>query len=156
MPVDNINSNEGLSVDQIFNKDIKDLFNADFKNAYENITDEDKNNYNNSVDYTNITMARNDGRWILRGKIRAVEENKEGKDFNVSIDPNKKLINFNSLLVPWKILKGEVPFLSDAYTSPNGEIALVRYKKYLSVYRIENGHLQGSPLINIPLQKMKE
>ena len=153
VPVDNINSNEGLSVDQIFNKDIKDLFNTDFKNAYENITDEDKNNYNNSVDYTNITMARNDGRWILRGKIRAVEENKEGKDFNVSIDPNKKLINFNSLLVPWKILKGEVPFLSDAYTSPNGEIALVRYKKYLSVYRIENGHLQGSPLINIPLQK---
>lgn len=153
VPVDNINSNEGLSIDQIFNKDIKDLFNTDFKNAYENITDEEKNNYKNSVDYTNITMARNDGKWVLRGKIRAVEENKAGKDFNVSIDPNKKLINFNSLLVPWKILKGEVPFLSDAYTSPNGEIAIVRYKKYLSVYRIENGHLQGSPLINIPLQK---
>lgn len=152
VPVDNINSDEGLSIDQIFNKDIKELFNSDFKNAYENITDEDKNNYENSVDYTNITMARNEGKWILKGKIRATEENKAGKDFNVAIEPNKKLINFNSLLVPWKILKGEVPFLSDAYTSPNGEIAIVKYKNYLSVYRIENGHLQGSPLINIPLK----
>ncbi len=152
VPVDNINSNEGLSIEQIFNKEIKELYNTDFKKAYKNITDEDKNNYKNTVDYTNITMDRNDGKWILKGKIASVKENEEGKDFKISIDPNKKLINFNSLLVPWKILKGEVPFLSDAYTSPNGEIAVVRYKKYLSVYRIENGHLQGPPLINIPIQ----
>ena len=153
VPVDNINSNEGLSIDQLFNKDIKDIYNVDFKNAYENITDEDKGNYKDTVDNTNITMARRDGKWILRGKIDSIKEDESGQDFNISIEPNKKLINFNSLLVPWKILKGEVPFLSDAYTSPNGEIAIVRYKEYLSIYRIEDGHLQGSPLINIPLHR---
>lgn len=156
VPVDNINSNEGISVEEIFNKDMKELYATDFRNAYEGITDEEKTNYKNEIDYTNITMGRDEGKWILKGKITSVKENEEGKDFNISIDPNKKLINFNSLLVPWKILKGEVPFLSDAYTSPNGEIALVRYKKYLSLYRIENGHLQGPPLINIPLQKNEE
>ena len=156
VPVDNINSNEGLSIEQIFNKEIKELVNKDFKSAYENITDEDKNNYKNIVDYTNITMTRNDGKWILKGKISSIKENEEGKDFNISIEPNKKLINFNALLIPWKILKGEVPFLLDAYTSPNGEIAIVRYKNYLTVYRIEDGHLQGSPLISIPLQINEE
>lgn len=156
VPVDNINSNEGISVEEIFNKDMKELYATDFRNAYEGITDEEKTNYKNEIDYTNITMGRDEGKWILKGKITSVKENEEGKDFNISLDPNKKLINFNSLLVPWKILKGEVPFLSDAYTSPNGEIALVRYKKYLSLYRIENGHLQGPPLINIPLQKNEE
>lgn len=156
VPVDNINSNEGLSIEQIFNKEIKELVNKDFKSAYENITDEDKNNYKNIVDYTNITMTRNDGKWILKGKISSIKENEEGKDFNISIEPNKKLINFNALLIPWKILKGEVPFLLDAYTSPNGEIAIVRYKNYLTVYRIEDGHLQGSPLIRIPLQTNEE
>lgn len=156
VPVDNINSNEGISVEEIFNKDMKELYATDFRNAYEGITDEEKTNYKNEIDYTNITMGRDEGKWILKGKITSVKENEEGKDFNISIDPNKKLINFNSLLVPWKILKGEVPFLSDAYTSPNGEIALVRYKKYLSLYRIENGHLQGPPLINIPLHKNEE
>lgn len=156
VPIDNINTNSGLRIEEIFNKDIKDLYDNDFKKAYENINDEEKNNYKNTVDYTNLTMARNDGKWILKGKIKSTDENKSGKDFKISTEPSKKIINFNSLLVPWKILKGEIPFLSDAYTSPNGEMAIIRYKKYLSVYRVENGHLQGSPLINIPLQKNEE
>ena len=156
IPVDNINSNDGLTIEQLFNKDIKELYDADFKKAYENITDEDKEDYKNTVDYTNITMDRHDGKWILKGKITSVKENEDGKDFSTSIAPNTKLINFNSLLVPWKILKGEVPFLSDAYTSPNGEIAIVKYKNYLTVYRIEDGHLQGSPLINIPMKENEE
>ena len=156
IPVDNINSNKGLSMEEIFNKEIKDVYENDFKKALDNIPDEDKLNYKNSIDYTSITMERYDGRWILRGKIQSKNENERGKDFTLSLEPNKKIINFNSLFIPWKILKGEAPFLIDAMTSPNGEIAIVRYKKDLVIYRLEDGHLVGSPLNSIPLGKNDE
>lgn len=156
IPVDNINSNNGLSIEEIFNKDMKDVYSSDFKNTFESIPDNNKLEYKDLIYYNDIKMQRNDGRWVLEGQIRSSEENKEGKDFILSAEPNKKLVNYNSVLIPWKLLKGEVPFLKDAISSPNGEIAIVKYEKYLVIYKIDNGHLSSSPLENIILNEGEE
>ena len=49
-----------------------------------------------------------------------------------------------------------MPFLKDAISSPNGEIAIVKYEKYLVIYKIDNGHLSSSPLENIILNEGEE
>lgn len=156
IPVDNINSSNGLSIEEIFSKDIKEKYTSEFKETYNNIQEDEVANYSNIVDYTNIKMDRKDGRWILKGKIKSIKENESGKDFELSIEPNKKLINFNSLVVPWKILKGEIPFMEDSITSPSGEVAIIRYKKTLGIYKLEEGHLTGPPLDSIKIRKNEE
>lgn len=94
------------------------------------------------------------GRWRIVGKLGATET--FNKDFIFSILPNKKLINFNMLYVPWKTLKGELVFFKDAFTSPEAQIMLVQFNNYLSVYKINNGMIEESPLANIPIYPDEE
>ena len=66
------------------------------------------------------------------------------------------MINYNSLYIPWKSLIDELTFLKDAYTSPGGKIAIVQFSDYISIYRIVNGVIQGSPLSTILIEDNEE
>lgn len=153
LPVDNINIDKGLSIEEIFDEKVKERYTKEYNQAVNKIINNDSKDIEN-IDYSNITMKRVLGRWRIVGKLGATET--FNKDFIFSILPNKKLINFNMLYVPWKTLKGELVFFKDAFTSPEAQIMLVQFNNYLSVYKINNGMIEESPLANIPIYPDEE
>ena len=54
--------------------------------------------------------------------------------------------------IPWKTLKSEIPFLVDAFTSPDGTLAIIVVEDELLIYSIANGMLSDSPLKRIELK----
>ena len=157
VPVANINSNEGVQINEIFNNDAKEKYNDDFYKVVNSLSEDELKVLNvSNIDYSNITMERNFGKWVLISKIKAKNDTFDGFDFKLSLLPNKKLINYNYLNISWKSLKSELGFFKDAYTSPNGEIVLIQYNEYIAIYRIDNGVLLSYPLAAIPIDKNDE
>lgn len=157
VPIANINSSEGVQINEIFNNEAKGKYNEDFHKAVSNLTKDELNTVDTSnIDYSNITMERSLGKWMLISKILPKNNDYTGIDFKLSLFPNKKLINYNYLNISWKTLKSELGFFKDAYTSPNRKIALIQYDEYLAVYRIDNGILVLSPVAIIPIGENDE
>lgn len=153
IPIDNINSYQGLSIDEIYSPEVKQKYEKDFNEAFDSLSLEKQNLLSDKVDYTNFTMKRIEGKWTLVGKIISDDPNENGYDFRLSINPNKKILNYDTLLIPWKDLKGRFPFIEDAYTSPTGRIAIIIFNNKLFVYELEEGSIKGNPLISIDLNE---
>ena len=153
IPIDNINSYQGLSIDEIYSSEVKQKYEKDFNEAFDSLSLEKQNSLSDTVDYTNFTMKRIEGKWTLVGKIISDDPNENGYDFRLSINPNKKILNYDTLLIPWKDLKGRFPFIEDAYTSPTGRIAIIIFNNKLFVYELEDGSINGNPLISIDLNE---
>ena len=153
IPIDNINSSEGLSIEEIYSNEIKETYERDFTETLKNLQQDTKSSLIEEIDYTNFTIKRIEGKWALVGKITSDNSNAEGFDFKLSINPSKKILNYDTLLIPWKDLKGRFPFIEDAYTSPTGRIAIIIFNNKLFVYEIEEGSIKGSPLTSIDLNE---
>lgn len=153
IPIDNINSYQGLSIDEIYSTEVKQKYERDFNEAFNSLSLQEQSSLINKVDYTNFTIKRVEGKWTLVGRIISDNPDEKGVDFKLSINPNKKILNYDTLLIPWKDLKGKFPFIEDAYTSPTGRIALIIFSNKLFVYELKNGSINGNPLISIDLNE---
>ncbi|MDV4149534.1 hypothetical protein R0131_01655 [Clostridium sp. AL.422] len=153
IPIDNINSFEGLSIEEIYSNEVKQKYERDFNEEYDSLTSELKSTLNKEVDYTNFTIKRIEGKWTLVGKISSQNSNEEGLDFKLSINPSKKILNYDTLLIPWKDLKGSFPFIEDAYTSPTGRVAIIIFNNKLFVYELEGRSIKGNPLMSMDLNE---
>ncbi|MCF0148080.1 MAG: hypothetical protein HUJ77_06735 [Clostridium sp.] len=153
IPIDNINSYQGLSINEIYSTEVKEKYERDFNDAFNSLSLEKQNSLINKVDYTNFTIKRIEGKWALVGRIISKDPNEKGVDFKLSINPNKKILNYDTLLIPWKDLKGRFPFIEDAYTSPTGRIAIIIFNNKLFVYELEEGSIKGNSLISIDLNE---
>lgn len=152
IPIDNINSFRGLNIEEIYSNEVKQKYERDFNEAFDSLAIEQQNSLIKKIDYTNFTIKRIEGKWSLVGKIIS-EGHNEGVDFRLSINPNKKILNYDTLLIPWKDLKGRFPFIEDAYTSPTGRIAIIISSNKLFIYELEDRNIKGSPLISIDLDE---
>ena len=153
IPIDNINSKQGLSIEEIYSNEVNEKYERDFNEAFENLTKENAEKSINIVNFTNFTLRRVEGKWILIGSILKNDGNEENIDYKISISPSKKILNYDRLLIPWKNLKGRFPFIEDAYTSPTGRIALIIFDNKLLIYEMEDRNIKGSPLCYINLNQ---
>lgn len=153
IPIDNINSNEGLSIEEIYLDEGKSKYERSFNESFEALNTEKKNLLDKKIDYTNFTIKRIEGKWNLVGNIISNNFNGKGLDFKLSINPSNKILNYDTLLIPWKELKLDFPFIEDAYTAPTGRIGIIIFKNKLYVYEIEDRNIKGSPLITIDLNE---
>lgn len=153
IPIDNINSFQGLSIEEIYSNEVKQKYERDFNEAFDSLTMEQQSSLIKKIDYTDFTIKRIEGRWSLVGKIMSEYSNEEGADFRLSISPSKKILNYDTLLIPWKDLKGRFPFIEDAYTSPTGRIAIIIFNNKLFIYEVEDRNIKGSPLASIELDE---
>ena len=153
IPIDNINSKQGLSIEEIYSNEVNEKYERDFNEAFENLTKENAEKSINIVNFTNFTLRRVEGKWTLIGSILKNDGNEENIDYKISISPSKKILNYDRLLIPWKNLKGRFPFIEDAYTSPTGRIALIIFDNKLLIYEMEDRNIKGSPLCYINLNQ---
>jgi hypothetical protein len=156
LPIDNINSKQGLNIEEIYSDEVKEKYERDFNEAFEKLSKENVEKMLPVVDFTNFTIKRIEGKWSLIGGILPYDVDNESIDYKISINPSKKILNYDTLLIPWKELKGRFPFIEDAYTSPTGRVAIIIFSNKLLVYELENRNIKGGPLVTIDLNEGEE
>lgn len=155
LPIDNLYINNGLLISDLYSKEIDKTYENIYEQNYRELSQIEKDKLSKYVSYNNFTLVRNNGKWVIEGRISAIN-NEKPYDFTTNIKPNKKLINYDTLVIPWKVLKGELPFLVDAFTSPDGSLAIIVMHDELLVYLIEDGTLTENPIKTIPLKEGEE
>ena len=152
LPIDNLNAEIPIVISDIYPKEINKVYENTYNNVYSNLGEEMKSGLSRYINYSNFTLVRNNGKWVLEGRISSVN-NGEPYDYPLSIAPNKKLLNYDTLIIPWNNLKARIPFIKDAFISPNGNIAIVIIENELQVYKIYDGNLDVSPVQRIKLNE---
>lgn len=156
IPIDDINTLFGLSIGNLYSKEIQDIYEEKYINI---LKDEYYYRYKEDdylIDNTNFTLKRLDGRWRIVGKVTSKYYNDNGKDFTIPISQNKKILNYDTLLISWKDLKSKFPFIEDAYTAPTGKIALIIFDNKLLIYEMKDKAIKGNPLEIINLSEDEE
>ncbi|WP_418222877.1 hypothetical protein [Clostridium isatidis] len=153
IPIDNINSNEGLKIGDIYSEGEVNQYEIDYKVALtEYLKDKTISAY--KIDYSNFKLDRVKGKWVLIGNIKL--QNSDSLDYRININPLKKLLNYDTLLISWKELKAQTPFLKDAFTSPNGRIAIVQLEDKLLAYEIKDRTINSTPILTIEIEENEE
>lgn len=155
IPIDNINSIYGLRIGDIYNNEVEEIYNE----KYIEILNENDYIYKEFIEYidnTNFTLKRIGGRWRIVGKVLINNYNDIEEDFTIPISQNKKILNYDTLLISWKDLKNKFPFIEDAYTSPNGRIAIIIFNNKLLIYEMKEMEIVGEPLAEINLKEDEE
>ena len=88
---------------------------------------------------------------MLQGMISGLN-GAESTTYSLGIKANERLTSYDTLYIPWKSLKSELPFMADAYMSPSGRLAIILTKEEILIYLIEDGKISKEPLKNIPLK----
>ena len=157
IPVNNINIENGLQADEIFIGNEKEKYLEEFQNEINSLSKEQIDELNiSSIDYNNLAIERRIGRWRFVANLLPKNMNEAGESFKLSILPDSRFINYNSLYISWKSLKQQLGFFKDAFTSPLGKIILVQFDTYIAVYKIENGSLITEPLVTTPIDEKDE
>ncbi len=100
----------------------------------------------------NFGLKRKNGRWALVGRINyQSNEAPVSVDFDLNIAPPAALVFYDTLTLSWYKIKDRVPDAMDAFTSPTKDIALVKTRNKISVYRIGFAQLAEKPLAEIDL-----
>ena len=151
LPIDNIHSEKAIVISDIYPKETNKIYQKAYENAYANIDSYKTDKLSKYIEYSNFTLVRNNGKWILQGRISSISD-QSPYDYPLNITPNKKLINYDTLIIPWKVLKRQIPFIVDAFISPDGKLGIIVTKDELLVYEVDNGNLGSNPLKRIPLK----
>ena len=157
IPVNNINIENGLQIDEIFTGIEKEKYLEEFQGEINSLSQEQLEQLNiSSINYNNLAIERRIGRWMFVANLLPRDINEAGESFKISILPDSRFINYNSLYMSWKALKQQLGFFKDVFISPLGKIALVQFYDYIAIYKIENGNLITEPLEMIPIGENDE
>lgn len=152
IPIDNNNADKGLSIEEIYSEQEKQQYKSDFDMKLKSLTSE--KNINSTLDYSNFKVDRLEGKWRLIGNILSLDG--ENNPYIININPVDEILNYDRLLISWKEFKSRFPFIKDAYTSPNGRLAIVIVNNKLLVYEIEKDGISLNPLIDIDINENEE
>lgn len=153
IPIDNINSNEGLKIGDIYSDLEVNQYEIDLESALMEAS-KDKIEEDYKIDYSNFKLDRVKGKWILVGNINLLDS--DIFDYRINISPLNRILNYDTLLISWKELKAQNPFIKDAFTSPNGRIAIVQLEDSLLIYEIKDRDINPTPLLTIDIEENEE
>lgn len=141
LPIDNLLAGKGLVFQDIVSKKYNDIYKKDYENAYAKLSKSQQQRLRKYIDYSNFGVVRDNGNWRLEGRISPANTDGEAYDYPISIQPPVNLVRYDSLFVPWKVLRNDVPSIKDAYTSPDGKMAIVIVENKLIIYRTSGNEL---------------
>lgn len=151
-PVDNLNTLKGLSISDIAGSSAPSILLDDRSTALKQIN---ADKIINSDFERNFSLVRSVGHWHIRGGINYIQNNTERFiDYSVNIIPSSKIVFYDNLNISWTAIKDRLHEAMDAYTSPDGQLAIILSQSRLYIYRIENGSLSTSPIEKSALMKM--
>ena len=153
LPIDNMNTSTGISISDLYTtKDSYTDYTDAYNETYSTLDNEIKSSLSQYIDYSNFTLLRDNGKWVIQGRMSSLKNDKY-INFPTRLKPIKKLLNYDTLLISWKLLKGVNPYMIDAYTSPYKSLAVIILKDEMLIYRIVDGSLSDEPLKRIQLEE---
>ncbi|MEG1254816.1 hypothetical protein [Clostridium sp.] len=112
--------------------------------------------------FTNFAIERIQGRWAFFTldskktiKDNSTEDEEEGSvssNIEIPLRVSNNIARHDELFIPWQGIKNEVPAAIDAISSPNKNMAIIKTKSNLYVYKINNNKLEKEPELTIPLE----
>lgn len=153
LPIDNLSTKKALVIQDIYSKNMNLTYKQNFESAYNKLTDKQKSLCTKYIDYSNFTIKRENGKWILQGKISPFNSDDGSYNYKLSITPNNNLIRYDTLVIPWRVLKNKVPFIEDAYISPGGNLAVIIINGEVLIYEIKNNTLSEKPIERYDIEK---
>lgn len=119
---------------------------------------------NNDIDtFTNFSIKRKQGRWSFytlnpknnkpvedeAEEIRKFNSNNEKVDITLKV--SEKIARHDEIFIPWQGIQKQVPSAVDAISSPNENLAVIKTKSKLYIYKIINNNLDKESEVVIPL-----
>ncbi len=154
LPVDKLSSSAEIKVSDLLGEEGLNAYLSAREHTVSALSGEGGSAIGRDDSGTNFGLVRKNGHWSLVGRINYLSGGTyQQTDFDLKLVPPASLIFYDTLVLNWHNIKDRVPDASDAFTSPNKDIALVKTKNKLTVYRIGAEQLEGSPLAEIDLQE---
>ncbi|MDD4565032.1 MAG: hypothetical protein PHE79_06090 [Eubacteriales bacterium] len=154
LPVDNLSSPTVIKIHDLLGYEGLTAYLNAREHAIASVSGKETTLIESGESGENFGLVRKNGHWFFVGRINYQRGGKyEQTDFDLKIIPPANLIFYDTLVLNWLNIKDRVPDASDAFTSPNKDIALVKTKNKLKVYTIGTEKLAENPLAEIDLQE---
>jgi hypothetical protein len=155
LSIDNLSEKKGVIFSDIVNGS---SYNSIKKYSEAFISTLDSSNAKNIISETNeenFTLKRRNGHWIMKSRLYYKEpvQDKKYQDFDLNLMIPSKLIHYDEMNVPWNEIKSKLPWITDAYMSPNRDIAILVSSDGLNIYPVRNKSIINKCLMKIPLSK---
>ncbi|AFM42455.1 hypothetical protein Desaci_3574 [Desulfosporosinus acidiphilus SJ4] len=154
LPVDKISAQEGVKISDLLENGGSNVYNNARAQVLQALKNEGILPKDNDRSGENFGLARKNGHWYLQGRVNyQYEGSPRYIDYNVNLIPPAKMISYDTLCLSWQNIKDRIPDATDAFTSPNRDIALITTKTELYVYGITNDRLDREPLTDLKLKE---
>lgn len=152
-PIDNISNAVGVKISDVAADNGLLAMKAAKSKLIETFKSNDIVEINKEMEDENFALYRKTGHWFVKGRLNFKQNDTISySDFNINIIPPSKIVFYDTLQVPWTVIKDRVPEAVDAYTSPNKDIAVVITNNRILIYEISNGGLSNVPIKKIMMK----
>ncbi|MHB8062670.1 MAG: hypothetical protein ACYDG2_08570 [Ruminiclostridium sp.] len=153
LSIDNIREGKGVAFSDIINGSSYNAFEK-ASEAFISALDRAKNIIREPKE-ENFTLKRRNGHWIMESRLYYKEpvQDKKYEDFELNLIVPSKLILYDEMNIPWTDIKAKLPWITDAYMSPNKDIAILVSSDSLNIYPVKNKSIINKLLMKIPLSK---
>lgn len=110
--------------------------------------------------FTNFGIKRKQGRWgfyTLDGSIKNESTNNEDTELKkmrtieITLRVSENIARYDEIFIPWQAIQKQVPSAEDAISSPNKNLAVIKTKYNLYIYRIVDNNLDENSVVSAPL-----
>jgi len=155
LSIDNISEGKGIAFSSIINENSYNAFKKSSEAFVSTLDSAKAKNIISEPNEENFMLKRRNGHWIIKSRLYYKDpvENKKFEDFDLNLIVPSKLILYDKMNIPWNNIKSKLPWITDAYMSPNKDIAILVSADSLNIYPIQNNSIINKQLIKIPLSK---
>jgi hypothetical protein len=155
MAIDKISEAMGIALSAITNESSSNAFVQASEAFIASLGSNKAKNIIREPNEDNFTLKRRNGHWIMKSRLYYKEpvEEKNYEDFVLNIKVPSELIRYDEMNIPWYVIKSKIPWITDAYMSPNKDIAILVSCESLNIYPVQNKSIINKQLMKIPLSK---
>ncbi|PYG85908.1 hypothetical protein LY28_03062 [Ruminiclostridium sufflavum DSM 19573] len=158
MPMDNIGGGNSVSISDVILDSSFNVSNEFTQSRQAYISSLDSGKLKNIIgepDEKNYTLKRRNGHWILKSRLYFKEDydGKKYEDFDLNLVVPSTLIHYDEMDIPWNNIKSKLPWTTDAYMSPNKDIAILVSRDSLNIYPVQKRNIINKQLMKIPLSE---
>lgn len=153
-PVETLKDGKAVTFSEISGGNAENIYEQSANAFITSMKGEAAKNILKEVNEKNFTLMRRNGHWILRGRMYfRLPYVKEFQDYDIKLMVPQKLIYYDEMGIQWNDIKSKLPWTSDAFMSPNKDIAVLAAESSLSIYTIKNSSNISKQLLKLQLAK---
>ncbi len=152
-PVENLKEARTVKFSEINSEDTE-IFQQSAKDFMAGLKGDEAQNIITGINEDNFMLMRRNGHWIIKSRLYFKQPfRKKFQDFDLQFMVPSKLIHYDEMGLQWNEIKSKLPWTTDAFMSPNKEIAVLASENSLCIYSVQKSSIVNKQLQKIPLSK---